>query len=53
MADHYTIDVVTAGLCPEAPPVVGRDAKTSQSEASLKAGLRDYSGRVKEVRLLS
>ena len=53
MADHYTIDVVTAGLCPEAPPVVGREAKTRQSEASLKAGLRDCSGKVKEVRLLS
>jgi ketosteroid isomerase-like protein len=53
MADHYTIDVVTAGLCPETAPVVGREAKTRQSEASLRRGVRDYSGKVREVRLLS
>lgn len=52
-ADHYTVDVVTAGLCPETPPVVGREAKTKQAEALLKAGYRDWSGKVKEVRLLS
>jgi uncharacterized protein (TIGR02246 family) len=53
MADHYTVDVVTAGLCPETPPVVGREARTKSSEAALKAGVRDYSGKVKEVRMLS
>jgi ketosteroid isomerase-like protein len=53
MADHYTVDAVTAGLCPETPPVVGREAKTRQSEGLLKAGLRDYSGKIKEVRMLS
>lgn len=52
MADHYTVDAVTVGLCPEAPPVVGREAKTRQSEGLLKAGFRDYSGKVKEVRML-
>src|SRR2546426_9112684 len=53
MADHYTADVVTASLCPESPPVIGREALAKRSEASLKAGLRDYSGKVKESRLLS
>ena len=53
MADHYTVDVVTAGLCPETPPVVGREAKTKQAEATLKAGFRDYSGKIKEARLLN
>ncbi len=53
MADHYTVDVVTAGLCPEASPVVGREAKIKQFEASLQAGLSNYSSKVKEVRLLS
>ena len=52
MADHYTVDVVTAGLCPEAPPVVGRQAKIKQFEAALQAGLSNYSSKVKEVRLL-
>ena len=53
MTDHYTTDVITASLCPESPPVVGREALVKRSEASLKAGLRDYSGKVKEARLLS
>jgi len=53
MADHYTVDVVTAGLCPETPPVVGREAKTRQSEGLLKAGFRDYAGKIKEARILS
>ena len=53
MADHYTVDVVTAGLCPETAPVVGREAKIKQSEASLQAGFSNYSSKVKEVRLLS
>ena len=52
MADHYTADVVTVTLCPEGTPVIGREAKIRQSEASLKAGLRDYVGTVKDVRLL-
>jgi uncharacterized protein (TIGR02246 family) len=52
MADHYTADVVTASLCPESPPVTGREALTKRSEASLKAGFRDYSGKAKEVHLL-
>jgi uncharacterized protein (TIGR02246 family) len=52
MADHYTVDVVTASLCPESPPVIGREALAKRSETSLKAGLRDYSGKVKEVHLL-
>lgn len=53
MADHYTADAVTAGLCPETPPVVGREAKTRQSEGLLKAGFRDYAGKIKEARMLS
>lgn len=53
MADHYTVDVVTAGLCPEAPPVVGREAKKKQFAAALQAGLSNYSSKVKEVRLLA
>jgi uncharacterized protein (TIGR02246 family) len=52
MVDHYTADVVTASLCPESPPVVGREALAKRAEASLKAGVRDYSGKVKEVHLL-
>jgi uncharacterized protein (TIGR02246 family) len=53
MVDHYTTDVVTASLCPESAPLVGREAKTKGFEAALKAGFRDYSAKVKEVRLLS
>ena len=53
MADHYTADVVTASLCPESPPAIGREALAKRSDAALKAGLRDYSGKVKEARLLS
>jgi uncharacterized protein (TIGR02246 family) len=53
MADHYTADVVTASLCPESAPVVGREALAKRAEASLKAGFRDYSAKVKEARLLS
>jgi uncharacterized protein (TIGR02246 family) len=53
MADHYTADVVFVSLCPESAPVVGREALAKRSEASLKAGYRDYSGKVKEVHLLS
>ena len=30
MADHYTVDAVTANLCPETPPVVGREAQTKR-----------------------
>src|SRR5213594_1127844 len=52
MADHYTADVVTASLCPESPPVIGREALAKRSEALLKAGFADYSGKVKEVHLL-
>jgi|RhiMetdeSRZDD1v2_1073273.scaffolds.fasta_scaffold453213_1 uncharacterized protein (TIGR02246 family) len=52
LADHYTVDAVTASLCPETPPVVGREAQTKRFEAALKAGLRDYVGKIKEVRLL-
>jgi len=52
MADHYTVDVVTAQLCPEAPPVVGREAMIKQFEASLQAGLSNYSTKVKELRRL-
>jgi ketosteroid isomerase-like protein len=52
MADHYTADVVTASLCPESPPVIDREALAKRSEASLKAGFRDYSAKVKEVHLL-
>ncbi len=44
MADHYTADVVTASLCPESPPVIGREALAKRSEALLKAGFGDYSG---------
>src|SRR5438034_2341664 len=52
MADHYTVDIVTAQLCPEAPPVVGREAMIKQFEASLQAGLSNYSTKVKELRRL-
>jgi ketosteroid isomerase-like protein len=52
LADHYTIDAVTANLCPETPPVVGREAQIKRFEAALKAGFRDYVGKIKEVRLL-
>ncbi len=52
MADHYTADVVTASVCPESPPVVGREALVRRAYASIRAGIRDYSGRVKEVHLL-
>jgi ketosteroid isomerase-like protein len=53
MAEHYTADVVTTSLCPETPPVVGREAKLRQSDALLRAGMRDYVGTVKDVRMLS
>lgn len=53
MADHYTADVIFASLCPESPPVVGREAFVKRYEPLLKAGLRDYSGKVKEVHILS
>jgi uncharacterized protein (TIGR02246 family) len=53
IADHYTADVITASLCPESAPVVGREALVKRSEAALKAGFRDYSGKVKEAHLLS
>jgi uncharacterized protein (TIGR02246 family) len=52
LADHYTVDAVTANLCPETPPVVGREAQIKRFEAALKAGFRDYVGKIKEVRLL-
>ena len=45
MVDHYTADVIFASLCPESAPVVGREALAKRSEASLKAGLRDYSAK--------
>jgi uncharacterized protein (TIGR02246 family) len=51
-ADHYTADVVIQTLCPESPPIVGREAYAKRLEALLKAGLT-YSSKVKEVRLLS
>jgi ketosteroid isomerase-like protein len=50
--DHYTGDVVIATLCPESPPIVGREALLKASEAALKGGLKDYSGKVKAVRLI-
>ena len=53
MADHYTADVVFASLCPESPPVIGREALFKRYERSLKAGFRDYSAKVKTVHLLS
>src|SRR5262245_32721565 len=52
MADHYTVDVVTVSLCPEGAPVIGREAKLQQSEASLQRGFRDYVNTVKDVHLL-
>jgi len=52
-ADHYTTDAVSVSLCPESPPVVGREALAKRAERSLKAGVRDYSAKVKEVHLLS
>ena len=53
MADHYTSDAVLALLCPESPPIAGREALARRFEASLKAGQRDYSGKVKEVHIIS
>jgi uncharacterized protein (TIGR02246 family) len=52
MTDNYTADAVLAYLCPEDGPFVGREAIAKRFEASLKAGLRDYSGKIKEVHLL-
>jgi hypothetical protein len=52
MAEHYTADVVTVSLCPEGAPVIGREARIRQSEASLQRGFRDYVGSVKDVRVL-
>lgn len=48
-ADHYTADVVSVSLCPESPPVVGREALAKRAEGSLKAGIRDWASKVKEV----
>ena len=53
MVDHYTTDVIIATICPESTPTVGREAYTKRSEALLKAGFRDYSGKVKEAHLLN
>jgi len=53
MVDHYTVDVIIATICPESAPTVGREAYTKRSEALLKAGFRDYSGKVKEAHVLS
>ena len=53
IADHYTADVIIASLCPESSPAVGREAYAKRTEAGLKAGFRDYSGKVKEAHLLS
>lgn len=36
MADHYTADVLTASLCPESAPVVGRDALAKRGATSEK-----------------
>ena len=52
MADHYTTDAVLAVICPESSPTVGREALARRFTASLKAGQRDYSGKVKEVHLI-
>src|SRR4029434_4973933 len=46
LADHYTAEAVTASRCPETPPVVGRDAQIKRFEAGLKAGFRDYVGKI-------
>src|SRR5262245_64514474 len=51
-ADHYTADVVSVSLCPESPPVVGREALAKRAEGLLKAGVRDYAAKVKEAHLL-
>src|SRR5262249_18337011 len=51
-ADHYTADVIIQNLCPEAPPVVGREVYAQRLEAAGKAGLRNYSSKVKEAHLL-
>jgi uncharacterized protein (TIGR02246 family) len=52
MADHYTSDAVVTSLCPESGPIVGREALMKRFEASLKAGQKDYSGKVKEVHVV-
>ena len=53
MADHYTSDVIITSLCPESGPIVGREALAKRFQASLQAGQKDYSGKVKEVHLVS
>lgn len=52
MADHYTSDAVVTSLCPESTPIVGREALMKRFEASVQAGQKDYSGKVKEVHVV-
>ena len=52
MTEHYTADAILQSLCPEAPLAFGRDAYAKRLEGALKSGLRDYTGKVKEVHLL-
>ena len=53
MVDHYTADVIIATICPESTPIVGREAYTRRSETLLKAGFRDYVGKVTQAHVLS
>jgi uncharacterized protein (TIGR02246 family) len=52
VAELYTADAVLQSLCPETPLAFGRDGYAKRVEGALKAGFRDYSGKVKEAHLL-
>jgi uncharacterized protein (TIGR02246 family) len=53
MAELYTADVVTAGLCPERTPAVGRAAQVRRFEALLKNGFGNLSTRITGVGVIS
>jgi uncharacterized protein (TIGR02246 family) len=52
VAELYADDAVLQSLCPETPLAFGRDGYAKRVAGALKAGLRDYSGKVKEAHLL-
>jgi ketosteroid isomerase-like protein len=51
--EHYTADVILKSLCPEQPPIVGRDAYLKLIERSVKGGFRDYASKPNEAHLIS